>query len=137
MVPDVANDSSLFRIDPNTTRLLTDVSYTLIFETALPLVAPVVSQLLSHFSGSPLAWVGWCRGGSHVLVRLSRRADGTIPRLDLDSRRSTGAALTQCGRVSRVATTVVKSFGRAVTQAKGFIDGSNRSPDSLVLYIKI
>jgi hypothetical protein len=72
-----------------------------------------------------------------VLVRLSRRADGTIPRLDLDSRRSTGAALTQCGRVSRVATTVVKSFGRAVTQAKGFIDGSNRSPDSLVLYIKI
>ena len=29
-------------VDTNTTRLLTDVSYTLVFETALPLVAPVV-----------------------------------------------------------------------------------------------
>jgi hypothetical protein len=59
MVPDVANDSSLFRIDPNTTRLLTDVSYTLVFETALPLVAPVVFAASLAFLRTGPRWLGW------------------------------------------------------------------------------
>lgn len=42
MVPDVSNDSENFGIDPDTVRLLTDASYTLVFETALPLAAPLV-----------------------------------------------------------------------------------------------
>jgi hypothetical protein len=58
MVPDVANNSSLFRIDPNTTRLLTDVSYTLVFETALPLVAPVVFAASLAFLRTGPRWLG-------------------------------------------------------------------------------
>lgn len=42
MVADIGDDTDAFTIDPNTVRLLTDATSTFVFETALPLVAPMV-----------------------------------------------------------------------------------------------
>ena len=68
MVPDVSNDSSAFRLDPNTTRVLTDASYTLVYETALPLVAPLVlaASLVFLRSRAVPRWLG--RAGVVIAV---------------------------------------------------------------------
>jgi hypothetical protein len=61
MVPDVSNGSDTFRIDPDTVRLLTDASYTLVFETALPLAAPLVlcASLAFLRTNAIPHWLGW------------------------------------------------------------------------------
>lgn len=42
VVGDTSDDTERFLLDPNTQRLLSDVAYTLMFETSLPLLAPFV-----------------------------------------------------------------------------------------------
>jgi hypothetical protein len=61
MVADIGDDTDAFRVDPNTTRLLTDASYTFVFETALPLAAPMVlaASLVFLRTGLLPRWLGW------------------------------------------------------------------------------
>lgn len=61
MVADIGDDTSAFVVDPNTTRLLTDASYTFTFETALPLAAPMVLAASIVFLRTALLprWLGW------------------------------------------------------------------------------
>ena len=63
MTADIGDDTNAFHIDPNATRLFTDAYYTYVFETALPLVAPLVfaaSLAFLRTTSSPrwLAWAG-------------------------------------------------------------------------------
>jgi hypothetical protein len=62
-VADIGDDTDAFTVDPNTTRLLLDVAYTLSFETALPLAAPMVLAaslvaLRERLLPRRLAWAG-------------------------------------------------------------------------------
>ena len=52
---DVAGDTDAFRVDPNTARLASDFSYTLIFEAGLPFAAPLV--LAASLGGGFAAWL--------------------------------------------------------------------------------
>jgi hypothetical protein len=61
MVADIGDDTGAFSVDPNTTRLLTDAYYTFVFETALPLAAPMVLAASLVFLRTRLLprWLGW------------------------------------------------------------------------------
>lgn len=61
MVIDIGDDTKAFSVDPDTTRLLTDATYTFIFETALPLAAPMVIAASLVFLRTRLLprWLGW------------------------------------------------------------------------------
>ena len=59
MVIDIGDDTDAFTVDPDTTRLLTHATYTFIFETALPLAAPMVIAASFVFLVR-----GSCRAGS-------------------------------------------------------------------------
>jgi hypothetical protein len=61
MVIDIGDDTTAVTVDPDTTRLLTDASYTFIFETALPLAAPMVvaSSVVVLQTGLLPRWLGW------------------------------------------------------------------------------
>lgn len=61
MVIDIGDDTKAFTVDPDTTRLLTDATYTFIFETALPLAAPLVLAASAGFLRTGLLprWLGW------------------------------------------------------------------------------
>ena len=61
MVIDIGDDTKAFTVDPDTTRLLTDATYTFIFETALPLAAPMVLAASVVFLRTGLLprWLGW------------------------------------------------------------------------------
>ncbi len=59
MALDIGNDSSVFQLDPDTVRLLNDASYTLVFETALPVAAPLVLAATVVFLRTALLPRGW------------------------------------------------------------------------------
>ena len=61
MIADVGDDTNAFHVDPNTTRLFTDAYYTYVFETALPLVAPLVFATSLAFlrARSGPRWLAW------------------------------------------------------------------------------
>jgi hypothetical protein len=61
MVAVAANGTTSFRIDPNTARILNDAAYSLTFETALPLVAPLVLavSLIALRTETWPRWLGW------------------------------------------------------------------------------
>lgn len=61
MVADIGDDTDAFTVDPDTTRLLEDASYTFVFETALPLAAPMVlaASLVFLRTRALPRWLGW------------------------------------------------------------------------------
>lgn len=61
MVIDIGDDTTAYTVDPDTVRLLTDAYYTFVFETALPLAAPMVLAVSVAALRSRLLprWLGW------------------------------------------------------------------------------
>ena len=61
MVAGSADHGGRFQVAPDTARLLSDFTYPLTFETALPLVAPLVlaTSLITLRSGLMPRWLGW------------------------------------------------------------------------------
>jgi hypothetical protein len=61
MVADIGDDTDAFQVDPHTARLLSDASYTFVFETALPLAAPMVLAVsIVDLRGALVPrWVPW------------------------------------------------------------------------------
>ena len=82
VVADTSNDTGRFVLDPNTTRLLTDVSYTLMFEVAFPLARAVFDRRRprgpAERAAAALAGLGGLRRGARLPAGLDRRL-GRLP----------------------------------------------------------
>jgi hypothetical protein len=68
MVAATAEHTSRFHVDPDTTRVITDFSYPLTFETALPLAAPLVLATTLALRRGELIGIWFGRAGFAVAI---------------------------------------------------------------------